>query len=343
MSSLTSPLSAEAPPAQAPPRETFWQRLLCGVRRQRLRDDWERFAGPDWADHIMDRPVTDRFHAKQGRSTGRLIMRGGEPGASATGVVERNSFRSERNEFRSTARQEAQHLTVYLKRHHQLPWWQGFLAILWPRGGWSPAFQEWAHLEWARQQGVPVPKVVAAGEFIGPGCRLRSFLAVEELTGMLPLHEAIPLAFRTLPADRFRRWKRSLVAEVARLARLLHDRRTFHKDLYLCHFYIARADTQTIVDFRGRIHLIDLHRLTYHPWTWRVWQVKDLAQLLYSTEITGLDDRDRLRFWRDYRGPGPWRSVQNWLRRFVLFKWRRYRRHNLRRKTALPHTNPDRP
>ena len=130
------------------------------------------------------------------------------------------------------------------------------------------------------------------------------------------------------------------MAELARLTRLLHDRRTFHKDLYLCHFYLARDHTGTVPDFRGQVHLIDLHRLTHHPWTWRLWQVKDLAQLLYSTEVPGLDNRDRLRFWRDYRGPGPWRGTQSWLRRLVLFKWRRYRRHNLRLKAARPHVDP---
>ncbi len=161
----------------------------------------------------MDMPVTDRFHTKQGRSVGRLRLPAlaGGPGQ----------------------------LTVYLKRHYKLPWWQGLLATLLPRVGWSPAFQEWDHLEWARQQGVPVPRVVAAGEFIGPVGRLQSFLAVEELTDMLPLHEAIPLAAQTLAPAIFRRWKRALVSELARLTRLIHDRRTFHKDLYLCHFYIA--------------------------------------------------------------------------------------------------------
>jgi heptose I phosphotransferase len=202
----------------------------------------------------------------------------------------------------------------------------------------SPAFVEWKHLEWARQQGVPVPRVVAAGEFIGPRMQLRSFLAVEELTDMLPLHEAIPLASRQLPPDVFRAWKRGLVRELARLARLLHDRRTFHKDLYLCHFYIAQGDiTSTpVADWRGRVFLIDLHRLTHHPWTWWWWQIKDLAQLLYSTEVEGIDDRDRLYFWRDYRGPGPWRNARRWLRWGVLFKWRRYRRHNARHPEHRP-------
>jgi heptose I phosphotransferase len=203
--------------------------------------------------------------------------------------------------------------------------------------------REWRHLEWARRQGVPVPAVVAAAEYIGPWGRLRSFLAVEELTGMLPLHEAIPLAAARLGPARFRRWKRTLVAEMARLARLLHDRCCFHKDLYLCHFYVAEADTRTVPAWRDRVCLIDLHRLSHHPWTWRLWQTKDLAQLLYSSEVPGIDDRDRLRFWREYRGAGPDRGAGRWLRWCVLFKWRRYRAHNARHKAARSSAGADRP
>ncbi len=83
--------------------------------------------------------------------------------------------------------------------------------------------------------------MVAAAEYIGPRGKLRSFLAVEELAGMLPVNEAISLAAVRQDAAMFRLWKRTLAAEMARLARMLHDRRCFHKDLYLCHFYIARG------------------------------------------------------------------------------------------------------
>jgi heptose I phosphotransferase len=256
----------------------------------------------------MDVPVTDRFHAKQGRSTGRWVLPapGGGPG-----------------------------LTVYLKRHYRPSWRLGLLAALWPGGGWSPAFQEWRNLEWARRQGVPTPRTVAAAEYVGPWGRLQSVLAVEELTGMLPLHEAIPRASRLLPPAEFRRWKRGLIEELARLARLLHDRRCFHKDLYLCHFYIPEDDLHGLpAAWRGRVHLIDLHRLAHHPWTWRMWQVKDLAQLLYSSAVEGVDDRDRLWFWRCYLGPGPVRWADRWARAAVLLKWRRYQRHNARRREA---------
>lgn len=279
---------------------SLWQRLATGVRRLRQRGDWPAFAGADWADRIMQVEVSDRFHAKQGRSTGRWRLHA-----------------------------EGRQLSVYLKRHYRLPWWQGWLAALWPGQGWSPAFQEWQNLQWARLVGLPVPEAVAAGEYIGPWGRLQSVLAVEELTGMLPLHEAIPLAAQRLPPRVFHRWKAGLVEEMARLTRELHGRRRFHKDLYLCHFYIAESDIKGAgpEDWRGRVNLIDLHRLGHHPWTGPIWQVKDLAQLLYSSEIPGVTSHDRVRFWRFYRGR---RRAAGYLRRLVMWKYRNYRRHNRR-------------
>src|SRR5262249_926059 len=81
---------------------------------------------------IMQAIVTDRLHAKQGRTIARWTL----------GTDERR-------------------LVVYLKRHYRLPWRHGLLALLWPEGSWSPAMQEWEHLEWARAARLPVPGAVA--------------------------------------------------------------------------------------------------------------------------------------------------------------------------------------
>jgi hypothetical protein len=282
---------------------SIWSRLVQGVTQVRQRFDWTEMAGPDWVARIMDLAVTDRFHAKQGRSTGRLILTSGQ-----------------------------RRLAVYLKRHYRLPWRQGILATLWPAAEWSPAFQEWSRLEWARREGFPVPEPVAALQTIGPWGRLQSMLAVEELAAMLPLHEAIPLASVRLDRRTFQRWKHGLVAEMARLARALHQRRRFHKDFYLCHFYILEHDTRALPAWPGHLHLIDLHRLGHHPWTWPYWQMKDLAQLLYSSDIVGVHARDRLRFWRCYLG-GKYRSwYARALRAGIVIQWRNYRRHNDKRR-----------
>jgi heptose I phosphotransferase len=282
---------------------SFWQRLRRGVRRLRQEPDWEPMVGPHWAEGIMDVAVTDRFHAKQGRSTGRWIIE--------------NAGR---------------HLAVYLKRHYRLRWWQGLLALVWPGRGWSPAFQEWDRLAWARAQGLPVPRTVAACETIGPWGRLQSFLAVEELADMLPLHEAIPAAERCLAPVVFQCWKRSLAIELARLSRELHSRRRFHKDLYLCHFFIHREDTQRLPCWRGQVHMIDFHRLGHHPLTWPLWQAKDLAQLLYSSDLPGVTARDRLTYWRSYFGASRHSWFTRWLRQAILWKAGLYQRHGERRR-----------
>ena len=281
---------------------TWWRRLVHGVRRLYMpRSDWAAFAGADWPDTIMHAQITDDFHAKQGRSTARWSLEAG-----------------------------ARQLVVYLKRHFELPRWRGLIAMLWSGGDWSPGMAEYRNLEWARTQGLPVPNVVAAGEFVGPWGKLQSFLAIEELTDMLPLHEAIPRAARQLDPAVFRVWKAGLVRELARLTRILHDRRRYHKDLYLCHFFIARADTTCVPTWAGRVHMIDFHRLAHHPLAGAFWASKDLGQLLYSSEVEGIDARDRLRFWRAYFGPARRTLWGRWLRRMAVMRGGLYRRHNAR-------------
>jgi heptose I phosphotransferase len=252
----------------------------------------------------MQLSLTDRFHAKQGRSTGRLVLE----------------------------TDDGQRLVVYLKRHFRLPWWRGLMALIRPRGTWSPGLQEWEHLQWAQAHGLPAPHAVAAGEYIGPWGRLQSFLAIEELTDMVPLDEAVLAAASRLDAAIYRRWKRGLVAEMARVVRVMHERKRFHQDLYLCHFFIPENDTRHVPEWPGRVHLIDFHRLTHHAWAWRHWQAKDLGQLLWSSEIPGVDVRDRLRFWRHYLGGGRGGMTARWLRRLIQIRSWNYRRHN--RKTG---------
>jgi heptose I phosphotransferase len=279
---------------------SLWRRLVRGFRKLRQQPDWESFAGPDWPTRIMTEEVSDRFHAKQGRSIGRWTL------TAADGNK----------------------LVVYLKRHYKLSWLSGLFAALFPSRAWSPGLQEWEHLTWSAKQGVPVPRAVAAGELVGAGGKLQSFLAVEELTGMLPLHEAIPIAQSRLDAKTFVAWKRGLAREMARLARLLHDVNTYHKDLYLCHFYVHEDDLRRLPeDWRNRVIVIDLHRLARHLVTWLWWKVKDLAQLLYSSEIEGVTARDRLMFWQAYRGE----RKRGLLARMIRMKWKLYRRHNSRR------------
>jgi heptose I phosphotransferase len=252
--------------------------------------------------------ATDRLHVKQGRSTARVSLHAGNPGGPANDLTHGP-------------------LSVYLKRHYRLPWSAGVAATIHPSGRHSPAAEEWAHLEQSRGLGIEVPEVIAAGERIGPHACLTSFLMVAELTGCQALHEAIPTLAARLDARAFAGLKRRLIGEIARIAATLHAARLFHKDLYLCHFFLdmdrLERDAGTI-----RLSLIDLHRLSSRRLCpdWLRW--KDLGQLLYSTfDVIGIDDRDRLRFWRSYR-KGCRVVLASWQSRIIRFRAARYRAHN---------------
>lgn len=281
----------------------FWRRWTRGERRVEATGEWGRFAGVDWADRILDVDVADRYFAKQGRSIARWTLHA-----------------------------DGRTLVVYLKRHYRLPWLAGVAATLFPNGDWSPAMAERRHLAIARTLGLPVPRVSAAAEYVGPRGRLQSVLAVDELTDMLPLHEAIPAAQRRLAPAEFARWKRGLVAELARLARRLHERGWFHRDLYLCHFYVPEVETYRVPrTWEQRVTMIDFHRLARRRLTAAWSQAKDLGQLLYSSEVDGVGPRDRLRFWKLYAGD----RARTWRMRAVRavaeLRARTNREHNARR------------
>ncbi|MGL6074245.1 MAG: lipopolysaccharide kinase InaA family protein [Fimbriiglobus sp.] len=263
--------------------------------------EWPTFAGEDWLEHIMTVDVQDRLHKKQGRSIARW-----------------------------TLTSQGRELVVYLKRHFVLPKLDQILARAFPIRSRSPGWQEFENLQWAKANGLPVPRVLAAGETTrGP---LQSFLIVEELTGMLALHEAIPLAEKSLKPGEFLTWKKTLTVAVAHWARELHRRRAYHRDLYLCHFYIPEAACKTpTTDWHDRIVMIDFHRLKHRPWFRRYDQIKDLAQFLFSTVgVSGITPRDLVRFRREYER-GDWTGdvpPGRWLDRAIRVKAARYARHN---------------
>jgi heptose I phosphotransferase len=249
---------------------TLWTRLVRGTRWSWRAERHTEALPADLDATVMTLESADRLHAKQGRSTARVRF---DSGAST--------------------------LSVFLKRHYRLPWPSRLGALIHPAGRHSPASAEWAHLERARGLGIAVPEVVAAGEWIGPWGDLRSFLMVAELVGHAPLHEAVPELAATLEPAAFASFKRALVVEMAEIAAKLHAAHAFHKDLYLCHFFLDRRPAATP---GRRLCLIDLHRLAVHRWTAPRWRWKDLGQLLFSTHgVVGIDDRDRLRFWMHYR------------------------------------------
>jgi len=88
-------------------------------------------------------------------------------------------------------------------------------------------------------------------------------------------------------------------------------------------------NNRSVPRWRGRVWIIDLHRLSHHPWSWPLALAKDLAQLWYSSEIAGVDAEDRQAFQEAYLRENP-SAGSRWLRWLVRLKTRNYRRHSRR-------------
>ncbi len=254
----------------------------------------------------------DDYVEKQGRSTGRYRI-------AADGEV----------------------INFYLKKYLRLPWWRRWLAP----ASWFPGPVEWANLNRVATLGVAVPEPLAAGADRLADCK--SMLAVRELEGYTPLHQYVPAMFAGPDSSEGRRRRRWLAARVADIARRLHTARLFHCDFYLCHFFIRRgAGFQPANVGRGtgwqagspphgllgsqREHtdlvLIDFTRLRQSVLP--RWRVKDLAQLLYSSDLPGITRTDRLRFFKCYLGTRWIDKRARRLIRSVLRKAAQYHRHN---------------
>jgi tRNA A-37 threonylcarbamoyl transferase component Bud32 len=117
--------------------------------------------------------------------------------------------------------------------------------------------------------------------------------------------------------------KRKIIEEVANIVARMHIEGLYHQDLYLCHF-LCGSEQNGIP-----LTLIDLQRVKQHRMLPRKWQVKDLAQLHFSS-AQYLTRRDIRRFWKVYDSiyhTGR-RKIPLW--HSILRKSKRIRRHTLK-------------
>jgi heptose I phosphotransferase len=214
---------------------------------------------------------------------------------------------------------------VYLKKHHVRTCFSWLRARLGLAPGKTPGRTEARNVALLEACGIAAMRVVACGEMLNADGLVESFIMTQELTGFTQLDHFLRLRFprRTAYASPGRpRGLRTLLHEVARVARRFHDMGFNHRDLYCCHFFIRESPAEAF-----RVHLIDLQRVEHRcRWRWR-WLVKDLAQLAYSAPRERISCTDRMAFIKHYLGVDRLRPAHKRFIRRILAKQRQMERH----------------
>lgn len=154
---------------------------------------------------------------------------------------------------------------------------------------------------------------------------------VEEMSGQLERRSAVLLGRVAGDAlDRFwtaavaegapithGRARHDLTRRLGRFVAAFHGTGLCHRDLYLCHVFIAASPAY---DAPPRFALIDLARAHQPRWRRMRWIIKDLAQLDASAQQVGASRTDRVRFLLAYLGLQAGAPRVRWYARRVVRK-----------------------
>lgn len=179
------------------------------------------------------------------------------------------------------------------------------------------------------EKGVAVPRPIAYGQISNWLGEKRSFAIIEELPGSDSLERLLPNWNQKKKEYALLRDKKELIRQTAHLVRQLHQSGYNHRDLYLSHIFLSR-------DGKGceRLNLIDLQRVFQPLILKRRWQVKDLAQLYYSSrDYFGY--KDMMQFMHEYFDNYRLTNYQKRLIRSACRKARRIERHVRHRMKRL--------
>jgi heptose I phosphotransferase len=198
-------------------------------------------------------------------------------------------------EGRRTLRFEFSGRRYYLKHHRGVGW--GEIIKNWSqlKAPVTSATDEWRAINRLIELGVHTLTPVAYG-VRGKNPALReSFLITEELTGTISLAKyAENWPIRPPPF----REKKQLIETVARIAGTIHRHGINHRDLYICHFLLNVAASES--SGQPVLHLVDLHRAQCRRQLPKRWLIKDLASIYFSSMDVGLRKTDVFRFLRTY-------------------------------------------
>lgn len=190
--------------------------------------------------------------------------------------------------------------TYYGKFHSGVGWREIFKNISQFRLPVLGAQNEWKAIQGLKRLGLKSMDIVGFGKRGINPARIQSFVITEELAGTISLENFCRDWEESPPENKL---KRGLLAETARIARIMHGNGINHRDFYLCHLLFdinAKGDEEAAP--APSLYLIDLHRAQIRKKTPRRWIIKDLAALYFSSMDIGLTRNDIFRFVKLYTG-----------------------------------------
>jgi len=243
---------------------------------------------------------------------------------------------------RRTLRFERAGRGYFLKIHTGVGWREIFKNLTYARLPVLGARNEWRGIRRLQRLGIDTLRIAGYGATGRNPARRHSFIITDEISDAVSLDEFCE-RWTTRPprASGDVRYKRWLIAKVAKITRTIHASGANHRDLYLCHFLLkSDPDTDRRRPADSRIYLIDLHRMQIRRRTPLRWIIKDLAGLYFSTMDMRFTVRDYLRFISVYRNRpvreilqgehGFWRRVHHRAARVYRAEQRRAHRHAAR-------------
>jgi len=174
--------------------------------------------------------------------------------------------------------------------------------------------------------GIGTPKIVAYGWENNLIFEKRSFTITAEIPDSISLEKKLPDYFYQKQTSNNKR--REFIRKLAVFIKSFHKTGFRHRDLYLCHIFCNDKEEFTLIDLARCFEPIVLADR---------FQVKDLAQLFYSSPKSVISHSDRLRFYKYYTGNKELTGIDEDFIANVLAKAKSMAAHDRKHGRAVPY------
>lgn len=184
--------------------------------------------------------------------------------------------------------------SYFIKQHFGVGWREIIKSFLSGKKPILSAMTEVSAIKKLDAIGIPTTPLVAYGQQGGNPSSMRSFVVTEDL-GDIDSLEDICADWQNNPPDAA--YKQKIIIAIAQLAAKLHGASLVHRDFYLCHFVVKKAELE-----RGNLnlYLIDLHRMLQGELPNSRAMMKDIAGLYFSMLQSGFETTDFAVFKANY-------------------------------------------